>query len=259
MSKRPVTLEEMREIQLRILDSVHEFCVERGLRYSLGGGTLLGAVRHKGYIPWDDDIDIMLPRPDYERFLREYPGTHEHYAIQHYKNDPQCTLLFAKIYDDRTVLEEVMLRNGVYIDVFPIDGLPDESQLDQYLEQYNDIVGKIWMSTKRYGMPLKDLLKYYIFKFKYPSRMKYILELERFLAAYPFETSDCTGAITGIYARKEHMPAYTFKKYIKLPFEGKSYMAIADYDAYLTKHYGNYMELPPVEKRVTHKFHAWWK
>ena len=101
--KKTIIMEELRAIQLDILDKIHAFCTERGIRYSLGGGTLLGAVRHKGYIPWDDDIDIMLPRPDYDRFLKEFEGKYAELNLQYYGNDITCCIPFAKVYDNRTV------------------------------------------------------------------------------------------------------------------------------------------------------------
>lgn len=261
MSKRLITLEEMREIQLNILDSVHAFCMERGLRYSLGGGTLLGAVRHKGYIPWDDDIDIMLPRPDYERFLREYPGTHEHYALQNARLDPACYLMFTKIYDDRTIQEEdIRLRNGVAIDVFPIDGLPAPEEIPVYIKALDKSYQALICTTRMFGFRGISLLRYYLRKLKYPSRKENIRRIKEQLSSYDFETSTYAGAICGSYGEKELMPQSTFTTYLTLPFEGREYKAIADYDAYLTKHYGDYMQLPPKEKQVRgHFFQAWWK
>lgn len=84
---KPITTHELRKIQIEILKSIHNYCQENNLRYSLAYGTLLGAVRHKGFIPWDDDIDIMMPRPDYEQFLKGYRGYNEFYQVQDYCTD----------------------------------------------------------------------------------------------------------------------------------------------------------------------------
>lgn len=260
-NRRHISLEEMRIIQLDILDAVHEFCMARGLRYSLGGGTLLGAVRHKGYIPWDDDIDIMMPRPDYERFISEFAGYRSNMSLQNYDNDPQCYLIFSKVYDNRTVLEEgLMLRNGVAIDVFPIDGLPAETELDSYWAELSHTSHRIYRMTRRYKNTLWKDVKLWVKKLYHPSRAKNIRILKKQLAGYDFATADFAGAITGSYGKKEHMSASTFRTYVTLPFEGREYMAIADYDSYLTKHYGDYMQLPPEDKRCTHHtYEAWWK
>lgn len=260
--KKTITMEELRAIQLDILDKIHAFCTERGIRYSLGGGTLLGAVRHKGYIPWDDDIDIMLPRPDYDRFLKEFDGKYAELNLQHYGNDNTCCIPFAKVYENRTVLIEKLQKSGIYIDVFPIDGLPEESKIKDYLYIYNNQLHKIYFMTPFYIITgsLKDRIKYYVKKFIYPTRDKYITEFYNFLKSYSFENSVNAGAICGIYAEKELMPRETFESYITVEFEGRQYMAIKDYDAYLTKHYGDYMQLPSKEKQVSHHvFTAYWK
>ena len=260
--KKTIIMEELRAIQLGIFDKIHAFCTERGIRYSLGGGTLLGAVRHKGYIPWDDDIDIMLPRPDYDRFLKGFEGKYAELNLQYYGNDITCCIPFAKVYDNRTVLIEKLQKSGIYIDVFPIDGLPEESKIKDYLSIYNNQLHKIYFMTPFYKITgsLKDRMKYYVKKVVYPTRDKYIMMFYDFLKSYSFEKSENAGAICGIYAEKELMPRETFESYITVEFEGRQYMAIKDYDAYLAKHYGDYMQFPPKEKQVSHHvFTAYWK
>ena len=260
--KKEITMKELRAIQLDILDKIHAFCTERGIRYSLGGGTLLGAVRHKGYIPWADDIDMMLPRPASDRFLKEFDGKYAELNLQHYGNDNTCCIPFAKVYDNRTVLIEKLQKSGIYIDVFPIDGLPEESKIKDYLYIFNNQLHKIYFMTPFYIITgsLKDRIKYYVKKFIYPTRDKYIMGFYNFLKSYSFENSVNAGAICGIYAEKELMPRETFESYITVEFEGRQYMAIKDYDAYLTKRYGDYMQLPSKERQVSHHvFTAYWK
>ena len=116
---------EIKTIQLDILQSIHQFCETNNIRYSLAYGTLLGAIRHKGYIPWDDDIDVMMPRPDYERFIQNYPNFCDRNIVQTYNNDNSYYLWCAKVYDNRTEQITFPTRSGVCVDVFPIDGLPD--------------------------------------------------------------------------------------------------------------------------------------
>lgn len=260
--KKKVSLAEMRRIQLDILEKVDVFCRKNNLRYSLGGGTLLGAIRHKGYIPWDDDVDIMMPRPDYETFLRSFDGLYQHLVLQHYKNSPSCMKTFAKIYDDRTVLVEKIQKCGVYIDVFPIDGLPSELELPGYIEEINSCARWLYRTTNilAFDKNIWHIIKYFIRRVIDPSRSDVVRKLEECLTKYPFDSSEFAGAIVGRYAEKEHMKADVFKSFINVSFENKVFMAISDYDSYLKKHYGRYMELPPKENRVSnHNYNAWWK
>lgn len=255
--------EEAKEIQLGILKKVHDFCVRHGMRYSLGGGTLLGAVRHKGYIPWDDDIDIMLPRPDYERLIREFHD--DNLVVQDLYTDKHYYLLLSKIYDKRTTFTQNGYRGGVFIDVFPIDGLPEESKAIEFLNKQNKIKKQIWRATKTYQFgdnKLLGVIKYVLRQVVYcfPNRKKLIQEYEALYSQYDFDTSAFAGAITGPYGMKEFMDASVFKEYISLPFEKYDFHCIKAYDAYLTKHYGDYMQLPPKEQQVPHHIeHIYWK
>ena len=260
--KRHISLTDMRNIQLEILDRIDNVCRKNGLRYSLGGGTLLGAIRHKGYIPWDDDIDIMLPRTDYESFLAVFDGLYPHLTLQHYKNDDTYYFLFAKVYDNRTCLIEENTKGGVYVDVFPIDGLPPEIKLPDYLNKLYALKENLIKSTKFYKFKNGYLMhvKYLIKQLLYPSRTKIINLLDNHFNSFPFESSEYAGAITGIYKEKEHMQASVFKDYTEVSFEGHKYMAISGYDSYLTKHYGDYMKLPPLEQQVSnHSYEVFWK
>lgn len=99
---RPIDLEEQKQIQLNILIKVDQFCRENNLRYSLGGGTLLGAVRHKGFIPWDDDIDIMMPRPDYDKFVRSFNGYDEDLTCEAYELNKKHRYICGKVYNNKT-------------------------------------------------------------------------------------------------------------------------------------------------------------
>ena len=117
----------MKRIQVDILKDVHRFCEENGLHYTLAFGSMLGAIRHKGYIPWDDDIDIALLRPDYEKFVKTYTSKDGQYRLYDYRKDSDFHYPYAKIADTRTILDEnVSMKNiGVNIDVFPFDYMFD--------------------------------------------------------------------------------------------------------------------------------------
>lgn len=256
---KEMTHKEVKQLQLDILSSVHDFCDSNGLRYSLAGGTLLGAVRHKGFIPWDDDIDILMPRPDYELFIQKYQK--EHHVVQNYITDKGYFFLFTKIYDDRTTIIEDRTKTGVCIDVFPVDGLPNKEEATNYIDRQNEYVEELKKNTQyfkfRKGHFLK--LRYYIKLLIYPSRESTIKKLEELHNTYKFESSSYAGAVSGMYGIRELLESDVFKEYIDLPFEDRSFKCLAQYDKYLTSLYGDYMLLPPEEKRVgDHNFTAYW-
>ena len=261
--KKELTIEEVKSIQLEILKKVHSFCDSNGLRYSLAGGTLLGAIRHKGFIPWDDDIDIIMPRPDYERLINQFHD--ENLVVQNIQTDKHYYLLLSKIYDNRTTFVQNGYHGGAFIDIFPVDGLPDEDKTREYLKKQNKIKDMLWRTTKTYQFSdnkFLNLIKYVLRQVVYgfPNRNKLIQEYEALYNQYDFDTSAFAGAITGPYGMKEFMDASVFKDYIILPFENFSFKCIKAYDAYLTKHYGDYMQLPPQEQQVPHHIeHIYWK
>ena len=129
---RKISDEDMKALALTMLKDVAKFCDDHNIKYYLCGGTLLGAVRHKGFIPWDDDIDIMMPRPDYLRFLELYNGTNPRYVVKGIENDDRYWRPFAKVFDLHTELDEPIynvkgLTNHVFLDVFPVDVIPDDT------------------------------------------------------------------------------------------------------------------------------------
>lgn len=126
---RLISFEEHKKIQLSILRDIDVFCQKNQIKYFLAFGTLLGAIRHKGFIPWDDDIDIAMPRPDYNKFILSFNGMVDNLKVLAPEIDLDYYAPYANVYDTRTVLEEkgtshLKFEIGVKIDVFPIDGVP---------------------------------------------------------------------------------------------------------------------------------------
>ena len=129
---KEIYLEELRVIQLELLQQIADFCEKNNIKYFLAYGTLIGAIRHKGYIPWDDDIDIVMPRDDYDRFLELYNEAYPFSKVVDMYNTKHYGFAFAKVHDVRTIIYETQYAQdsfGVFVDVFPIDGIKGESQI----------------------------------------------------------------------------------------------------------------------------------
>ena len=265
--------DDIKKVSLEILSDVHDFCVANNLHYSLAYGTLIGAVRHKGFIPWDDDIDIIMPRKDYERFFKLYKSDRFQVSCPSLNNS---YLFFGRVYDTKTYVKawrpQTTLQNtGVWIDVFPIDYVPNE--LGAFENEVSKISSLYKISHyKRMALQsfcevgfrhVKTILKLLADKIKTNSidLLKTVAEADE-IAKTNINNSDFMGAITcHVYSHKEHIPSHVFSEFIDVPFEGKLYKSVKDYDVLLSNYYGNYMQLPPIEKRVfphsAHKFY--WK
>lgn len=257
---------QIKKIQLEIIDSIHEFCMNRGLRYSLTYGTLIGAIRHQGYIPWDDDIDIMMPRPDYEQFVIGYQGYNKNHFVQTHKNDKSYFLPFAKVYDNRTEQIIFPTKTGVFVDVFPIDGFPDtEEETKVYLKKkfhvvFHDILYTCSNNSYRKGNKLLIALKYIGKRILYPSRKRGIEKHDAIVGSYPYETANYAGVASNTIWERSRFPKKVFEDYKTTLFEGRQLYIISAYDTFLTAYFGDYMQLPPEEERVPgHAAPVYWK
>lgn len=256
---REIQFEEMKKIELNILIYFTEVCEENNLRYYLGGGTLLGAVRHKGFIPWDDDIDVMMPRPDFQKLLSLSINNENYNIIKpgtagYYYN-------FAKLVDTRTILEEKGIKRidglGVYIDIFPLDGMPETPDArKKRFKELNSIRKRInntcLLRPKFHRNPFAYLNACRI----YNSNKN--IDLSSLQKKYldsalknSFDDSEFVFAAGGAYGARDIFPEKWFEKEIELQFENLSVKAFNGYDLYLTQLYGDYMTLPPEDKRVT--------
>lgn len=261
----PLTLEEMRPIQLRMMDDLDRICRENNLRYSLSGGSLLGAVRHKGFIPWDDDVDIFMPREDFEKFKKIFPTVKTDEYMVDYNSDQSFYKVFTKIFDNSTTMVQRMVeRGGVFIDLFAVDGQPsDYEEFVQYIKDYkkNSKLIRVWTD---YFFRSPYFLLRTVVRFLKPRCMKmrkhYIAKEEALLASYPFETSEYAGATMGGSGLKTHQKKEMFLEYTDYEFEGHTYRGIKDYDTYLKLMYGDYMQYPPEDERMPkHMAKFYWK
>lgn len=264
---KEITQEELKIIQMDILSAIDEFCNNNGIKYSMACGTLLGAVRHKGYIPWDDDIDIYLYREDYLRLIAEFPETYnEKYEIVSLERSKIWDRPYAKGFDNTTILIENAYCSeqiGVNIDIYPIDDVPD----NEYEWLYYDRQRRKWQhyfnltSVKSGKNPIKTLvLKVIHFSTYVYSRRDIAKHLDKIAKQNNGKGYQrCFETVQGVI-QKHPFRKSLFDDIIEYPFEDRMFSAFRNADEYLTNGYGNYMELPPIEKRITHHaFKAYWK
>ena len=268
-----MTMREVQLVALDILKIVANICEENGFRYLLAYGTLLGAIRHKGFIPWDDDIDILMPRPDYEKFVA-YFLTHkkELYPLRLFNMDtcPQYPYMITRISDDRyrlKVANEKEYGMGIFIDIYVLDGIGNTAE-DAYrlLKKTCKYPRLIFLSTRNhyhFGTTkgfLKRLIKFPVFFYAKLMGKKYFVN--KLLCLIDKDTYD-----KSLYVACpiwDNRPTWGMRKsiidnLIKVPFEDHFFYAPKDYDSFLNIFYGNYMELPPAKDRIYHHIYKAYK
>ncbi len=265
--KKELSLEEKKKILVSILSEVHNFCDENNLKYFLTGGTLIGAVRHKGFIPWDDDIDIYMPRNDYEKFLCKFNKESERYQVISLKTDGYY-LPFGKVIDTKTVLIENVdsdYKMGIYLDIFPLDNLSSNYNAALSLYKAVSFYRKLLAIKNAASDSKRKPYMNFILKVGkvviMPVSRKWILyQIDMLSQKYREDTSSqYIGAIcAAFYGEKEILRSEWFTERCLLEFEGRKFWAPKGYDAFLTQLYGDYMQLPPEEKRVTHHDNKAW-
>ena len=268
-----IGMEEMKKIEVQILDEIVQICNRNNIEYYLAYGTLLGAVRHKGFIPWDDDIDISIERKMWEKFVSAYTKeANPRYKLLSIETSTKYCSPLAKVIDSSTVLIEDYYfvekeSLGVYVDVFVLDSIPDDPKARRrYLSEMKTLK-RLWLLSDRawifkHGMRFKDVIYNIISR---PLRLigpRYFLKKYNRLASKfsQIDTKQVSAVMYGPYGAREIIDRSLFSGGSTVIFEGKEYMAPNDPDAYLTLLYGDYMQLPPEEKRVTHHhYNVKWK
>lgn len=268
---RIIELSEMRQIMVDMLTAFDNFCTEHGLRYFLDSGTLLGAIRHKGFIPWDDDMDVCMPRPDYDKLtaLLKEEKINGYIGIM----TPEEGLFpFSKLVDLRTVLieypETFRSELSVYIDLFPKDGLPSDmrkaSAICRKAKFYADLYWfnkysiRVWKNRGFFKRAVSFLMSPVAKDNEFPLR-----RCLRLATQTDYEKAEY---IATIVAGGMHncVPKSCFDSYLPVEFEGRTFRAAIGYDKYLRTLYshingGDYMQLPKEEQKIRHQIEVYWK
>ncbi|MBQ4569261.1 MAG: LicD family protein [Ruminococcus sp.] len=266
--KLKLSPKELRELQLCELEGLtffDSFCRKHGLTYYLCGGCLIGAVRHKGFIPWDDDTDVLMPRPDYEKFLELYRKENPSQRFVLLDDSDANSFsgnIFAVLTDtDHTMVkdyqEDMDIPHGIPLDIFPIDGLA-EKKLARYMQYFWVMVYSLFraqMVPKNQGglLAFGSRVLLGIFRNR-KTRYKIWRFAEKRMTRYNFEESENVAEFcAGFYFMKKVYPReLIYSGTTEVEFEGRSFLAMKGYDEYLKIPFGNYMELPPEEQRIPH-------
>lgn len=268
-----LSLKELQQVSLDVLLDIHRFCKEHNLRYSLGYGSLIGAIRHKGFIPWDDDVDIVMPRPDFDVFCKTF--TSENSAMIYYGNERSAIACFARVSDMANTVFVVdspwtSRVSGVWIDIFPLDGVEDQqsdyskrysilkkrcSFVYKFRRQNHHITSddKLWPILRTWLnkiIGLNGIIPAAIIKGIVKSARK-----------IDYETSNYIGQMTYFDDGPIRFSKDDFSSYIDVDFEGYKLKAMAGYDHHLKQIYGDYLNLPPEEERVPKQYwlHFYWR
>ena len=272
VSKEKVTpLRKLQLTELEILKKVIKICDEEGLQYYLMGGTFLGAIRHKGFIPWDDDIDISMPREDYEKFFKIADKKLPKGLI--YKNflkGNEETIYFSRVEDTTIqIIDESAIKHrtrNAWVDIFPLDGMPNNAIIRQLhkmrllyrrlllqYSQFSTIVNQDLPNRPIHEKILIGIGKVFNFE-KILDTIKCLLKLDKAIKKYKYSKSKYVANFMGAYKFKEMFKKEIYDDYTKYDFEDIKVYAPRDYDTVLTQMYGDYMT--PPKKSDQNKHHS---
>jgi len=262
-------LEELHSYNLAALKAFAGFCEEHGLSWFAIGGTLLGAVRHKGFIPWDDDVDVAMPRKDYDKLVslaKEFPKP---FVLEEYRYNKEFQSYFAKLRSEEielleTVTTEEDKRRGYLVDIMPLDGTPDNAflrkcyfirvMLLRFLCGAANVRTGILTSRPKWEQTVLKICRF-LRLYKVLTVEKIYRRMDKLFHRQKVENAKHIGTIMGAYKTREIVPAEYFgltQEAVWLDFEDMKIRAPKQYDTYLTHMYGEYKNLPPVEQRKAH-------
>lgn len=253
---------EIKALELDILKKFDAFCTQHGLKYVLTGGSLLGAVRHKGIIPWDDDIDIGMFRPDYDKLLSLADQMPEDCRLFSYELSKDTARLYGRVCNteyvsvDRYYEEDLSSYFG--IDVFPLEAVPSDPQEYAKFSKKIRLLRRMFIFANSVPFRGSSFLRAYILK-PLPILFCHLIGRDRIFKMFrkeiqrrDYEKATHIALVTGQYTENERYPKEKYYRIIRLPFEDMMLPAPESYDEYLRLLYGDYMKLPPKEKRHPH-------
>lgn len=274
MSQQYMSMQDIQKVSLNILKKTAEICDKQGIKYCLAYGTLIGAIRHKGYIPWDDDVDLMMMRPDYEKFLKYYAEHKEEFGcleVMNMDNNPKYPYMITRVSDSRYTIKVKNERDcglGIFIDIYPIDGIGNsEEEAKALLIKSCKYPSSIFLATRKYyhfGITKtwkKRLIKVPAFIYTHIMGKNYFVKkLNALLADLDYDHSEYVGCPA--WTNFPYIDVYRkewFEDLIKVPFEDGEFYAPREYDKVLRITYGDYMQLPPEKDRIYHHMYRAYK
>ena len=255
-----INLNELQKKELELLEAVVDICNRLNLNYYLICGSALGAAKYQGFIPWDDDIDVGLPRADYEKFLKEAQALlPEGLFLQNYRTDPEFPHIFSKLRDsDTTLIEQGVahldINHGIAIDIFPLDGYPEK----KWEQIWFDLRKKVysWMQYCALGKDTNPKVEFRnrIFRLLgYHKRTaKTLAKMDCLFSRYPADKSKVWCNHGNWQGKLEYAPRWHYGVGVEGIFEGIVVRVPEKYDAYLTQKYGDWRSDPPKEKQASH-------
>lgn len=255
---KEIEFNDLKKIDLKIVEDIDRVCRENNINYTIIGGTLIGAIRHKGFIPWDDDIDIAMLRDDYNRFIEIYSNEKgEDFELFNNKLNKEYYYQYSRACDKNTVVVEDVMKPinglGVFVDIFPIDYISNKN-IDKKLSKINFYVKGLAAKTTKKEMT-KNRLKYILKKIIYFRSYQYYFDKVQALSQIENNNiNECenAGVLVCGTGKKDIFPKEIFKKYVYLDFENQKLMSVENYECFLTHRFGEYMKLPPKEEQITH-------
>ncbi|MBP3942152.1 LicD family protein [Sphingobacteriaceae bacterium WQ 2009] len=260
--------EKHKNILIHVFKEFISICEKHNLAYFCCGGTAIGVVRHQGIIPWDDDIDILMPRDDYEKFIAIYKDN-ENFELITPENNNNYYLPFIKLCDKKTTILETfdnLCIIGAFVDIFPLDGVPsDKAKRQELMHNFKVNSNILAIVSKPSKVNIKNFINR-LFKFqlrtayfelfysfdKKNKREKILKKLNDAAKLHSFQQAEIVGNLCGMYGEREFIPKEWFKTYTSLKFENLDVRMPSEYHKYLKQIYGDYMMLPPVDKRISH-------